>query len=170
MTSGHPAVRAEHTVIPRSAGCIDCPRPLRHGMGKAAGVSNARRLITSIDIDEKAGPGVNDDHRSSISALHELELADGPRLTLLDDRGWSTGGTCNIWAYETLQGLAETARTVVGPDEPPEGRTQEEEAALHWAYLADVAQEQGVSIGAGELAALPHDVDVSAAIRARLTR
>ena len=139
-------------------------------MRKAAGVSNARRLITSIDINETAGPKSNSDHRSSISALHELELADGRRLTLLDDRGWSSSGPSNIWAYESLAGMTETARTVVGPDEPPEGRTHEEEAALHWAYLADIAQEQGVSIDAGELAALPHDVDVSPAIRARLTR
>ncbi|MEW1960461.1 hypothetical protein [Kineococcus sp. NPDC059986] len=133
-------------------------------------MSNARRLITSIDINETTGPEFNNDHRSSISALHELELADGRRLTLLDDRGWSSSGPSNIWAHESLQGLTETARTVVGPDEPPEGRTHEEEAALHWAYLADVAQEHGVSIEASELAALRHDVDVNPAIRGRLTR
>ncbi len=139
-------------------------------MSKAAGVSDARRLITSIDINEAAGAEFNNDHRSSISALHELELADGRRLTLLDDRGWSTSGPSDIWSYESLGGLAQTARMVVGPDEPPEGRSYEEEAALHWAYLAGIAQEHGVSIEAGELAALPHDLDVSPAIRARLTR
>lgn len=130
----------------------------------------ARRLITSIDVDATAGPEPDDGHRSSISALLELELVGGRRLTLLDDRGWSTGGTADVWAHATLPGLAETARTVVGPDEPPEGRTHEDEAALHWAHLADVAREHGVSIEAGELAALPHDVDVSPAIRARLSR
>ncbi|WP_432485698.1 hypothetical protein [Kineococcus esterisolvens] len=133
-------------------------------------MSDARRLITSIDIDEAAGPEFNTDRRSSISALLELELTDGRRLTLLDDRGWSTSGPSGIWSYESLEGLAETARTVVGPDEPPEGRSREEEAALHWAHLAGIARAQGVPIEAGELAALPHDVDVSPAIRARLTR
>ncbi|WP_432564449.1 hypothetical protein [Kineococcus sp. SYSU DK003] len=133
-------------------------------------MSDARRLITSIDINETAGAELNNDHRTSISALHELELADGRRLTLLDDRGWSSSGPSNIWAYESLERLTETARTVVGPDEPPEGRTREEEATLHWAYLANIAQEHGVSIEAGELAALSHDVDVSPAIQARLTR
>ncbi|WP_208971324.1 hypothetical protein [Kineococcus rubinsiae] len=50
-------------------------------------MSEARRLITSIDIDETAGPEPNDDRRLSVSALHELELTGGRRLTLLDDRG-----------------------------------------------------------------------------------
>ncbi|GAA4964982.1 hypothetical protein [Kineococcus glutinatus] len=131
---------------------------------------DAERLITSLDIDEAAGGEFNDDRRTSISALHELELADGRRLTLLDDRGWSSSGPGSIWAYQSMESLAETARTVVGPDEPPEGRTHEEETALHWAHLADIVQEQGVYIEAGELAALPHDVDVSSAIRARLPR
>ncbi len=130
----------------------------------------AKRLVTSIDINEAAGAEFNSDHRTSISALHELELADGQRLTLLDDRGWSSSGPGDIWAYESMQGMVETARVVVGPDEPPEGRTPEEEAALHWAYLADIAQSHGVHIEAGGLAALPHDVDVSPAIRARLPR
>ncbi|WP_432488999.1 hypothetical protein [Kineococcus sp. SYSU DK018] len=130
----------------------------------------ARRLITSIDIDDAAGPEFNTDRRSSISALLELELTDGRRLTMLDDRGWSTSGPSGIWSYESLEGLAETARMVVGPDEPPEGRSYEEESALHWAHLAGIAQAQGVPIEAGELAVLPHDVDVSSKIRARLTR
>ncbi|WP_208971309.1 hypothetical protein [Kineococcus rubinsiae] len=68
-----------------------------------------------------------------------------------------------------METLTQTARTVVGPDEPLEGRSYEEGAALHWAYLAGIAQEQGVPVGAGELAAFPHDVDISAQIRARLT-
>jgi len=130
---------------------------------------DARRLITSIDIDETAGPEFNKDRRLSISALHELELAGGRRLTLLDDRGWAAAGPSGIWSYESVETLTQTARTVVGPDEPPEGRSYEEEAALHWAFLAGIAQEQGVSVEAGELAALPHDVDISAQIRARLT-
>lgn len=130
---------------------------------------DAKRLITFIDINEAAGAEFNNDHRMAISALYELELADGRRLTLLDDRGWSSSGPSGIWAYQSLQGVVETARTVVGPDEPPEGRTHEEEAALHWTCLADIAQSHGVHIEAGELAALPHDVDVSSAIRARLT-
>jgi hypothetical protein len=99
-------------------------------------MSDARRLITSIDIDETAGPEFNNDHRLSISALHELELAGGRRLTLLDDRGWSASGPSGIWSYESVETLTQTARTVVGPDEPLEGRSYEEEAALHWAYRA----------------------------------
>ena len=133
-------------------------------------MSEARRLITSIDIDEGVRAELDIDRRLSISALLELELTGGRRLRLLDDRGWSSSGPPGIWSYQSLEDLAETARTVVGPDEPPEGRSGEEEAALHWAYLAGVVQAQGVPIDAGELAALPHEVDISPAIRARLTR
>ncbi|WP_208971325.1 hypothetical protein [Kineococcus rubinsiae] len=68
-----------------------------------------------------------------------------------------------------METLMQTARTVVGPDEPLEGRSYEEGAALHWAYLAGIAQAQGVPVEAGELASLPHDVDISSRIRARLT-
>jgi len=139
------------------------------GVRHAAGMCEVRRLITSIDIDETAGPESNNDHRLSISALHELELAGGGRLTLLDDRGWAASGPSGIWSYESVETLTQTARTVVGPDEPLEGCSYEEEAALHWAYLAGIAEEKGVPVEAGELAALPHDVDISPRIRARLT-
>ncbi|WP_432485969.1 hypothetical protein [Kineococcus esterisolvens] len=73
-------------------------------------------------------------------------------MTLLDDRGWSSGGPSGIRSHQSLETLTETARVVVGPNEPPEGRSHEEEAALHWAHLAGIAQAQGVPIAAGELA------------------
>jgi len=130
---------------------------------------DVRRLITSIDIDETAGPESNNDRRLSITALHELELSGGRRVTLLNDRGWAASGPSGIWSYESVETLTQTARTVVGPDEPFDGRSYEEGAALHWTYLAGIAQGQGVPVEAGELAALPHDVDISVQIRARLT-
>jgi len=132
-------------------------------------MSGARRLVTSIDIDESAGPESNNDRRLSIVALHELELSGGRRLTLLDDRGWAASGPSGIWSYESVDTLTQTARIVVGPDEPLGGRSYEENAALHWAHLTGIAQAQGVPVEAGELATLLHDVDISARIRARLT-
>lgn len=139
-------------------------------MRNAWGMREGWRLVTSIDINEAAGPEFNPDRRMSISALHELELAGGRRVILLDDRGWSSSGPRDIWSYESLEGLTETARAVVGPDEPPEGRSYEDEAAMHWAHLAANARAQGVMIEAYELARLPHEVEVSLEIRARLTR
>ncbi|WP_218566572.1 hypothetical protein [Vallicoccus soli] len=130
---------------------------------------DTRRLVTSIDLDEAAEAALDQHREVSISALLELELVSGRRLTLLDDRGWSSGGPDSIWSHLSLQQLEETARAVVGPDEPPEGRSYEEEAALHWAHLSKIAHRQGVPVQAGELAALPHDVHISPRIRARLT-
>ncbi len=129
----------------------------------------ARRLVTFIDIQAAAGAELNADRRMSISALHQLELVGGRRVTLLDDRGWSSSGPSGIWSYGSLEDLTKTAR-MVGPDEPPEDRSPEDEAAMHWAQLAAYAQAQGVHVEPGELAALPHDVEISPEIRARVGR
>jgi hypothetical protein len=90
-------------------------------------MSTATRLVTYADVSPGALPG-----EVSITARHELELADGRRVLLLNDRGWGSSGS---WAVQSLKGIQETARVVVGPDEPPKGRSHEEEATLHWTYL-----------------------------------
>jgi hypothetical protein len=46
----------------------------------------ADRLVTSIDI-AAAATELDTDRQLSISALHQLELVVGRRVTLLDDRG-----------------------------------------------------------------------------------
>ena len=97
-------------------------------------------------------------------ARHEAVLADDRRVVLLNDRGWS-GGT---WAQETAEEMERTARFVVGPDEPFEGRTQDDMEADHWNSLARVLQQQGVEVEAAELKALPHDVELSDRVLARL--
>ncbi len=61
-----------------------------------------------------------------------------------------------------------TARTVVGPDEPFEGRSSADMAADHWASLAAVLRQQGVVADALELTRLPHDVVLSERLLARL--
>ncbi len=128
----------------------------------------AKRLLTSIDVDEPAGTPRDVDREMSISALLELEFDSGLRVTLLDDRGWSSAGPSNIWAYTSLKDLADTARTVVGPDDPPDHVSKKEADASYWAQIAANAQAQGVRIEAGDLAALPHDVHINHEIRARV--
>jgi hypothetical protein len=105
-----------------------------------------------------------DARRISVRARHEAVLADDRRVALLNDRGWS-GGT---WAEETAEEMERTARFVVGPDEPFEGRTQDDMEADHWNSLARVLQQQGVEVDAAELKALPHDVELSDRVLARL--
>jgi hypothetical protein len=56
--------------------------------------------------------------------------------------------------------MERTARDVVGPDEPFEGRTRAEIEASHWDSLARVLQQQGIEVGAAELRALRHHVEL----------
>jgi hypothetical protein len=133
------------------------------------------RLLTLVDArdEDDDGPG---GRRMSLSARHEPVLADGRRVVLLDDRGWSaelrvTGGgepSLGIWAYETAEEIERTARFVVGPDEPFESRTQAEMEASHWNSLARILQQEGIDARGAELRALPHDVELSDRVLARL--
>ncbi len=119
----------------------------------------ARRLVTTADVGPPAGRGI------SVAARLELELGDGTRVLLLDDRGWaSTGG----WDTTTPDDVAETTRVVVGPDEPFGDRSQEDMAGDHWASLAHDARRQGADVDAAGLRALPHDVVLTPRLLARL--
>jgi hypothetical protein len=119
------------------------------------------RLVTSVDVDDStAGCGV------SASAKHELELGDGRRVLLLDDRGWGSSGG---WASTSAEAVRETARAVVGPDEPADGQSRAEAESEHWAHLAAAALRQGVSVSPAELAQFPHEVNIGARLLQRLS-
>jgi len=126
------------------------------------------RLVTVVDVREDD----TNARRMSLWARHEAVLADGRRLVLLDDRGWSEElrGAGEIWAHATAEDLARTARVVVGADEPFGGRTRAEMVASHWETLAGTLRRHGVEVGAAELAALPHDVELGDGVLARLRR
>ena len=140
------------------------------------------RLVTLVDVrDEVADP-----RQMSVSALHEAVLEDGRRVLLLDDRGWTSAALTaswgevpdgesrrdplDTWALTSVEDIEETARVVVGPDEPAEGRSQADAEADHWAHLADVLRQQGVVVDALELKQLPHDVVLSERLLARIGR
>jgi len=135
-------------------------------------VAAVSRLSTVVELADGS-----DARRLSVSARHEAVLADGRRVVLLDDRGWTeelrvtAGGDApplGIWAHETVAEIERTARVVVGPDEPFEGRTQAEMEATHWERLAGVLQQEGIEIRAADLRALPHDVELGDRVLARL--
>ena len=116
-----------------------------------------------------------DPRRISVSARHEAVLEDGSRLLLLDDRGWTeelrgaaAEGIDDLWALTSERDIAETARMVVGPDEPFGGRTQDDMETDHWNALAETLRAQGVVVDAGELRQLPHEVELSDRLRACL--
>lgn len=120
------------------------------------------RLITYTDLNV----GGTSDRQLSVSARLEAVLADGRSVVLLDDRGWSSSGPAGLPALTSAEDIEETARTVVGPDEPFDGMTQEQMAAGHWGYLAGVLGQHGVDVPAHELERLPHDVVLSERLRA----
>jgi hypothetical protein len=126
----------------------------------------------------EARPGAGEDvdpRRISVSARHEALLDDGSRLLLLDDRGWTeeargagADDIDDLWALTLERDIAETARMVVGPDEPFRGRSQDEMEANHWNALAENLRGHGVVVDAGALRRLRHDVVLSDRLRARL--
>jgi hypothetical protein len=131
-------------------------------------MARAVRLITIADLHERAGP-----RELSVTARHEAVLDDGRHVVLLDDRGWTeglrgAGEDADIWEGVSERHIAETARVVVGPDEPFGGRTQRDMEESHSAWLAGKLGAHGVAVEAAELGRLPHDVVLGDRLRARL--
>lgn len=75
-----------------------------------------------------------------------------------------------IWARTSVADLVNTARTVVGPDEPFGGRSHEDMEADHWARLVEVLRQQDIVADALELKRRPHDVVLSQRLLARVGR
>lgn len=136
------------------------------------------RLVTRADLTGECSDG----RTMSVSVRHEAVLADGRRLLLLDDRGWSSmtdyvardvpeDGLSHEHvpavrsAARTLEDLEQTARMVVGPDEPSGERSREDKEAAHWSAIADTLKRQGVAIDGSELKGLPHDVVLGERLR-----
>jgi hypothetical protein len=144
-------------------------------------VSAVTRLVTFVDLAE----GVGDTRQTSFSARHEAMLLDGRRVLLLDGRGWSWSSPISFqagdrdsrreqhpdnWAMTSVEDIEQEARTVVGPDEPLEGSSQEDAEEGHWAYLSDLLRQHGVVVDASDLRRLPHDVVLSERLLARVGR
>lgn len=135
------------------------------------------RLVTSVELDDAGDP-----RAQSFSALHEAVLADGRRVTLLDDRGWSQsvlrfyGRTVTAiealeaWSSVTREEIEREARTVVGPDEAFDGHSPEDMEDGHWEYLAGVLRAHGISTEPAELRRLPHEVVLGERLLAALHR
>ncbi|MEU5218170.1 hypothetical protein AB0G79_18485 [Streptomyces sp. NPDC020807] len=123
------------------------------------------RLVTHVELDEVA----TTPSQLSVSARLEAELSDGRPLVLLDDRGWSESvlGDGDLRDLLDVADIEDTARTVVGPDEPFGDETREEADAAHWSALAAhvEAKAPGVRVVGAELAGLTHDVVLGEGLR-----
>ncbi len=103
---------------------------------------------------------VEDFKRGVSFVVHEFaELADGRRLTLHEERGFTTSAP---WRYLTLEALERDVRTTVLPDEDD---TQDEHP---WEWLAGLLRVHGIEATAEELRLLPYDVVFSERLRARV--
>ena len=58
---------------------------------------------------------------------------------------------------------------VVGPDAPYGDHSAADMEADHWSYLTGTLRRQGVLVEADVLRRLPHDVEISERLRARIT-
>jgi hypothetical protein len=140
------------------------------------------RLVTLVDLAD----GVGDTRQMALSARHEAVLLDGRRVLLLDDRGWTWSSLIavqageasdrdstreqqpDIWATTSVEDIEQTARMVVGPDEPTDGYSQDDTEQGHWRYLSDMLGQHGVVVDALDLRRLPHDVVLSERLLARI--
>jgi hypothetical protein len=103
--------------------------------------------------------------------VHEFaDLADGRRVTLHEDRGFTTGVTIanngpepsDQWRSLTLEELEQGVRTTVLPDDD---ESQDEHP---WEWLAELLHVHGVEATAEELRHLPYNVVFSERLRARV--
>jgi len=94
--------------------------------------------------------------------VHEFAvLADGRRLVLHRERGFSLSGPSDPWAFLTAASIEADVRTTVlpdedGPDEHP------------YAWLAGLLHAHGVTASAQQLRAVPYVVELSDRVRQRL--
>jgi hypothetical protein len=135
-------------------------------------VAAIARLVTYTDLNDWPGQPAG---QVSCSAVLKAELVDGREIVLLDDRGWSAGvrfagggGPSDQWSYATREDIEETARTVVGPDEPADGESFEDAARMHWSCLAGTLEDNGVAASADDLQSLPHVVVLSDRLLGRI--
>ena len=109
---------------------------------------------------------VGDFERGVSFVVHEFaELADGRRLTLHEERGFTTSGgpaLSDPWRYLTLEHIEASVRTTVLPDDDD---TQDEHP---WEWLAGLLHVHGIEAPAEELRRLPYDVVFSERLRARI--
>jgi hypothetical protein len=129
-----------------------------------------RRLVTVADLRETTDP-----REMSVTARHEAVLDDARHVVLLDGRGWTSAlrgagvdDDTDAWRLASEREIVDTARVVVGPDEPFGDRTQHDMERDHWSVLAEKLAAAGIVVDAAELRELPHDVVLSERLRTRL--
>lgn len=120
------------------------------------------RLVSVAEANETHHPSAG----LSVSVSLSVELDDGRSVVVLDDRGWNSN---QRWADATSAEIEQTARDVVGPDEPYGEQTMEEAIAAYWEYLRKILAAHGVEMNSGVLRTAPHEVVLSESVLTRLS-
>jgi hypothetical protein len=133
-------------------------------------MTSIARLVTWVDGYEDGRakpPGL------TFKARLDAVLDDGRRVVLDDSRGWTRwilnaeanklSEDSTDWSRVTREGVEEDARSAVGPDYP-EDTTDEQ----HLAMLEGILRRKGINVEPGDPSKIPHDVEFSDGLRARL--
>ena len=110
------------------------------------------------------GVPVLDPRGVHFSVAEYAVLADGRRLRLHADRGFTLGGGADPWQGLTAGSLVSDVLATVLPDDAEE--TGEDHP---WAELAELLRAHGVEASVDDLRGLPYDVGFTRRLRARLT-
>jgi hypothetical protein len=91
-------------------------------------------------------------------------LADGRRIRLHAERGFSLSGGVDPWEGLTLENMEANVRTTVLPDDAED--TGEDHP---WDWLAALLRAQGIHASVEQLRAVPYGVEFSDRVRARVS-
>ena len=104
------------------------------------------------------------DQRASFVVSEFAVLADGRRITLHNERGFSSSSsTGDPWRHLTVDDLEKSVLTTVLPDDDD---TDDEHP---WEWLVELLRVHGIETSAEDLRGLPYEVVFSERLRARLT-
>ena len=116
--------------------------------------------------DENALEQAHFERRLSFRVQEFADLADGRRITLHDERGYSTSsvlpsGPSDPWRFQTLESIEFDVRTTVLPDD--------DKGEEHpWEWLVELLHAQGVDASIDELKRVPYRVELSERLLAKL--
>ena len=89
------------------------------------------------------------------------DLDDGRRITLHDERGYSTSGPEDPWQFQTSESIEADVRTTVLPDD--------DDGEEHpWEWLVELLRAQGVDASVEELKQVPYRVEFSQRLHDKL--
>lgn len=109
------------------------------------------------------GDGIENFRRGASFDVHEFAvLADGRRLTLHRERGFSVSGPPDIWTHLTAAEVEADVHNTVLPDDEA---TQDDHP---WEWLAELLVARGVQVLPEQLRTVPYTVELSRRLARRL--